>query len=95
MMRAPTLAAAIGLSFTAASSMAHAADTKADCIAAADQGQSLRDEGKYSRAREAFAKCARDVCPKVVAQSCNRWLHETDEGTPTVVLGAKDAAGQD
>jgi len=93
-MRGSLVVAAVGLSFAAASP-ARAADAKAECIAAADQGQSLRDEGKYSRARETFAKCARDVCPKVVAQSCNRWLHETDEATPTVVLGARDGAGQD
>jgi hypothetical protein len=95
MTRAFLLAAAVGLSFTAVSPPVHAADAKAECIAAADQGQSLRDEGRYGLARETFARCARDVCPKVVAQSCNRWLHETDEATPTVVLGAKDDTGQD
>jgi len=94
MMRASLLAAALGLSF-ATSSAAHAADTKAECIAAADEGQSLRDDGKYRRAGEAFARCARDACPKVVAQSCNRWLHEVVEATPTVVFGAKDDSGQD
>jgi hypothetical protein len=95
MMRASLLAAAAALSLGAAAPLARAADTKAECIAAADQGQSLRDEGKYARAREAFAKCARDTCPRVVARSCNQWLHETDEASPTVVLGAKDAAGLD
>jgi hypothetical protein len=75
--------------------MAHAADTKAECIAAADQGQSLRDEGKYLRARATFATCAREACPKVIVQSCTRWLRETDEATPTVVIGARDDAGQD
>src|SRR5580692_689609 len=95
MMRASLLAAGVALSFGAAALPARAADTKAECIAAADQGQSLRDEGKYARAREVFAKCASDSCPKVVARSCNQWLHETDEVTPTVVLGAKDEAGQD
>jgi hypothetical protein len=95
MMRASLLAAAVALSFGVASPLARAADTKAECIAAADQGQSLRDEGKYTRARESFARCASDTCPKVVARSCNQWLHETDEATPTVVLGAKDEAGQD
>jgi hypothetical protein len=95
MVRASLLAAAVALSVGAASPPARAADTKAECIAAADQGQSLRDDGKYTRAREAFTKCARETCPKVVARSCNQWLHETDEATPTVVLGAKDPAGQD
>jgi hypothetical protein len=47
------------------------------------------------RAREAFSRCASEVCPRVVTQSCNRWLHETDEAMPTVVLGAKDETGRD
>jgi hypothetical protein len=72
-----------------------AADAKVECLAAADQGQSLRDDGKYRKAREAFATCARDACPKVVARSCSQWLRETDDATPTLVLGAKDAAGSD
>lgn len=95
MMRASLLAAAAALSLVATSGPARAADTKAECIAAANQGQSLRDDGKYTRAREAFARCARDECPRVVARSCTKWLHDTDEATPTVVLGAKDEGGQD
>jgi hypothetical protein len=88
---------AFGVACTTFASLraARAADAKAECLAAADQGQSLRDDGKYRKAREAFATCARDVCPKVVARSCSQWLRETDDAMPTVVLGAKDAAGND
>jgi hypothetical protein len=93
---ASLLATAVGGILTVASPPpAWGTDTKAECIAAADQGQSMRDAGNYVRAREAFSRCASEVCPKVVTQSCNRWLHETDEAMPTVVLGAKDETGRD
>lgn len=70
-------------------------DTKQACIAAAEQGQSLRDDGKYRGARESFVSCSQDTCPRVVAQSCTKWLREIDESAPTVVLGAKDEQGND
>jgi hypothetical protein len=92
-MRAPLLAVVLALSL--APSTAHAGDAKTECIGAADQGQSLRDTGKYRQAREAFAVCSRDVCPKVVARSCADWLRELDAATPTVVLGARDEHGAD
>jgi hypothetical protein len=78
-----------------AAQLARGADTKAECLAAADQGQSLRDDGSYRRAHEAFATCARDACPRVVANACSNWLRQLDEATPTIVLAAKDAAGND
>ena len=71
------------------------ADAKQACVASADQGQSLRDDGKYTRAREAFASCARDTCPPVIVKSCAQWLHDLAEKTPTVVFGAKDDSGAD
>lgn len=94
MVRPAFLAACIACATLSAQGSAHA-DTKSDCVAAADQGQSLRDDGKYRRAREAFATCSRDVCPKVVVQSCSQWLHDLDGAMPTVVLGAKDDQGND
>jgi hypothetical protein len=70
-------------------------ETKVTCIAAADRGQELRDEGKYGAAREAFVACARDACPAVIAKSCLRWLTDLDAALPTVVIGARDAEGRD
>jgi hypothetical protein len=70
-------------------------DAKQACIAAAELGQSQRDEGKYRGARAAFVECAKDSCPRVVGQSCTKWLRELDETAPTVVLGAKDEHGTD
>jgi hypothetical protein len=71
------------------------ADAKAECIAAADQAQQARDDGRYRAAREGFISCARAVCPKVVAASCTKWSRELEDGMPSLVLGAKDPRGAD
>jgi hypothetical protein len=71
------------------------ADEKQECLAASEQGQNQRDDGLYRAARGSFVECSRDVCPKVIAQSCTRWLREIDQDAPTVVLGAKDSHGND
>jgi hypothetical protein len=71
------------------------ADPKAECIAAADQAQQARDDGRYRAARDAFATCSRAVCPKPVAASCTKWSREIDDAMPTLVLAAKDPSGAD
>jgi hypothetical protein len=68
---------------------------KEACLSAADQGQSLRDEGKYGLARDQFQICARDACPKLVHDQCTEWLRQLDDSMPTVVFGAKDDQGAD
>jgi hypothetical protein len=70
-------------------------DGKKECLVASEQGQNQRDDGRYRAARESFLSCARDVCPRVITQSCTRWLRELDQDAPTVVLGAKDGQGSD
>lgn len=70
-------------------------DEKQACIAGAEQGQSQRDDGKYRAARASFLTCAQDRCPRVIAQSCTKWLRELDESAPTIVLSAKDEQGAD
>ena len=72
-----------------------ASDEKEVCLASADQGQSLRDDGKYSVAREQFLTCSRAVCPKLVHDQCTDWLRQLDESMPTVVFGVKDDRGND
>jgi hypothetical protein len=71
------------------------ADTKTECIAAADQAQQARDDGKYRAARDGFQSCSRSVCPKPVVASCTKWARDIAEAMPSVVLSAKDAAGSD
>lgn len=86
-----------GLGFAAATSVASGAraDEKQQCLTASDQGQSLRDEGKYRRAREAFATCARPVCPAIVQHDCVKWLADLEATSPSVVINAKDDKGND
>lgn len=70
-----------------------APDDRAECAAAAEDAQKLRDEGKYRRAREQMLVCARDVCPGPIKSDCGKWLTEVDRDAPTVVFGAKDQKG--
>jgi hypothetical protein len=70
-------------------------DAKAQCLAAADEGQNQRDAGQYRAARASFLTCSSATCPTIVAGSCMRWLREVDEDAPTVVLGARDPTGMD
>jgi len=93
MRRAAVLLAVVAM---AALSTAHArADDKQQCLAASDQGQQMRDDGKYRRAREAFAACARDACPALVRRDCVKWLADLEQSSPSIVVGAKDDRGTD
>ena len=71
------------------------ADEKEQCINASDQGQQLRDDGKYRLAREAFLRCSRSTCPGLVSHNCAQWLIDVDGRSPTVVIDAKDENGND
>lgn len=88
-----TLAAAIAL--LPAEEGAARADEKAACVAASDQAQTLRDEGKYRAARASLMECARDACPTIVRRDCEKWLAELDASQPTLVFGARDPKGND
>jgi hypothetical protein len=71
------------------------ADDKQQCLRTAEQGQQLRDDGKYRRAREAFAACSRSVCPAMVQSDCVKWLRDLEAQSPSVVIMAKDDKGND
>src|SRR5262245_7790898 len=70
-------------------------DDKKVCLAAAAQGQTLRDAHKLVEAREQFRTCAREQCPRVVQKDCVAWLSDVEKNLPSVVLTAKDEAGAD
>lgn len=76
-----------------ATARADAVEEKRACVAAADEGQVLRDEGKFRLAREAFTRCARTSCPKLVSADCSQWLTDVEGRAPTVVVSAKDPSG--
>jgi hypothetical protein len=71
------------------------ADDKEACVAASDQAQTLRDEGKFRAARAQMVACARESCPAIVRRDCEKYLSDLDTAQPTVVLGARDAKGND
>jgi hypothetical protein len=65
------------------------------CLAAAGQGQRLRDGGKLQEALEQVGLCVDDRCPAVVKRDCSRWLGEVRGELPTVVLHATTSRGED
>lgn len=74
---------------------ARAADAKAQCIAAYEQGQKLKQESKLSEARKQLLVCIRDVCPDALSHECEQWLKEVDGAMPSVVFAAKGPKGTD
>jgi hypothetical protein len=71
------------------------ADDVTTCVKASEQAQSLRDEGKYKKARDQLLVCTRDVCPGMVRKDCVGWLQELDASMPSIVISARDASGKD
>jgi hypothetical protein len=74
---------------------AQAQDSRADCVAAAEQAQSLRSEHKLQRARQQLLICAQAACPDVVQTDCAQWLSEVETAMPSVVIKARDPSGRD
>lgn len=66
-----------------------------ECVAAADEGQKLRDESKLNAAREKFIMCAAKACPSVVSKQCSQWLIETEKDMPTMTFRALDDQGKE
>jgi hypothetical protein len=71
------------------------ANEKQRCISASEEGQELRDDGNYRRAREAFSACARESCPPLVRRDCAHWQADLEETWPSVIVSAKDGGGKD
>ena len=97
--RPSMLFAALALSMTVttlASAQQAAPSTPAErCVAAADRGQLLRDEGKLKASRAELAGCGGEACPTVVRRECIRWLEEISGRIPSVILTPRDASGKD
>jgi hypothetical protein len=85
----------LSLLLLAAPLEAHAEDVKRACVEASTLGQTNRNAAQLLEAREQFFICSRDACPAVVRDSCNRWLSEVEELTPSIVIRAADAANSD
>jgi hypothetical protein len=65
------------------------------CIAASEQELALRQQGKLHDALKQLAVCADASCPDEVKTECARRVADVDAAMPTLILGAKDGAGND
>jgi len=86
-----TTAAWIALAFTA--SVAHAAPTVGECIAANERAISLRNEHRLIAARVELLTCASADCPDEIREECVRSVSELNHSLPTIVFDAKDVGG--
>jgi hypothetical protein len=71
------------------------ADAKEVCIAASEDAQQLRIDGKLVESRARLLDCANPECPPLIRQDCTQWMADVVASIPTVVLGARDAQGRD
>ena len=69
--------------------------TIAECLTANDKSISLRNEHKLLAARKELLVCAASTCPAEVRKECMRRIDLVNTSLPTVVLEAKDGAGND
>lgn len=70
------------------------AQTKDPCIAAYEQTQTLRKDGKFIAAREQASIRARDTCPALLIKDCTRWIGELDSSTGSVICEARTSSGK-
>jgi hypothetical protein len=77
------------------SSSATFAQGKQACLAATEEGQNLRDQGRLNAAKAQFQICSAKPCGAAVAKQCTEWMAEVEKDQPTVLFRAKDAAGKE
>lgn len=65
------------------------------CNEAYVQTQRLQRTGQLLRAREQALACARDECSVTVRRGCSSWLEDIADAMPSVVVEARDAAGNE
>lgn len=67
----------------------------AACIAASEAALPLRQQGKLHDSLKQLATCAQEGCPGEVKSECARRIEEIKNAMPTLILAAKDGAGND
>lgn len=87
-------ALAAALACSTVSPLVHA-DVKEACIAASEEAQQLRIDGKPVEARARFLDCVKPECPALVRQDCTQSMADVVASVPSVVLGARDPQGRD
>src|SRR3954469_9978703 len=87
-----TAAAASWAIALALTGVAHAYD-KPSCVAAYENAQKERFDGKVRAAREQLLVCAHVTCPSVVAKDCRQWRNEVEAQMASLWVVARDARG--
>jgi len=88
--------ALVMLSFLTGARVAAAEESKkAQCASAYEKSQELRAAGNLKAAHDMLVVCAQDFCPAFVQSDCAQWLTEVSRDLPTIVVVAKDKAGED
>lgn len=71
------------------------AQTKAECVDAFEKGQLARKEQRLRNAMSELLKCGDPQCGDVISTECTRMYTETQDTVPSIVLGAREAGGND
>ncbi len=66
-----------------------------ECIAANERGGAFKARGEFKAARAEYQACANEICPKVIREECASLTSVVDAATPSVILVAVDAQGND
>jgi hypothetical protein len=80
---------------TLTSARAEVSATAQACSAAYDKAQVLRRARQLRAAREQLLVCSQSKCPAAVTADCGPWLREVESAMPSIVVVARDAAGND
>jgi hypothetical protein len=92
----PTAAsAALALAFAELPAHADPSSTAQQCSAAYDKAQVLRRARKLTAARDELLICSQTKCPAVITADCAPWLREVEGAMPSIVVAARDPAGND
>jgi hypothetical protein len=67
----------------------------AECAAAYEEAQVLRQQSKLQDAHAHLVMCTDASCPAAVVRDCVTWLTDVENAMPTVVLAAQDDDGVD
>jgi hypothetical protein len=88
------LAAAAALTLVSFCQVASAQPSKAECVAAHEQGQRLWKADRLVQAVELLARCASDTCPPLVASECGAFLVAAISELPSVIVQAASSDGR-
>lgn len=67
----------------------------AQCIAASEQVQELRRQGKLQKARDAVAVCMDAKCPAMIRTDCDDFSRKIEAALPSVLLRVTSKSGGD